>query len=72
MLFVRLKQWFDKKTAVSGQHPSFPGTMNLQWLLFYHHYTKDKTALQHALLSINKRVTAAFTTTSAEGLQGIP
>lgn len=54
MLFVRFKQRFDKENGGFGAAPKFPGTMNLQWLLFYHHYTKDKTALQHALLSINK------------------
>ncbi len=40
MLFVRFKQRFDKENGGFGAAPKFPGTMNLQWLLFYHHYTK--------------------------------
>jgi len=53
-LFVRFKQRFDKENGGFGAAPKFPGTMNLQWLLFYYHLTKDKTPLQHALFSLDK------------------
>ncbi|HRI29836.1 MAG TPA: DUF255 domain-containing protein, partial [Chitinophagales bacterium] len=53
-MFVRMSKQFDKEDGGFGGAPKFPGTMNLQWLLFYHHFTNDRPALQHALFSIDK------------------
>lgn len=39
-----------------GKAPKFPQTFSIQYLLQYHHYTKDKPALQQALLSIDKMI----------------
>lgn len=39
-----------------GKAPKFPQTFTIQYLLQYHHFTKDEAALQQALLSLNKMI----------------
>jgi uncharacterized protein YyaL (SSP411 family) len=37
-----------------GRAPKFPGTFTIQYLLRYYHYFKEESALQQALLSLDK------------------
>jgi uncharacterized protein YyaL (SSP411 family) len=39
-----------------GRAPKFPQTFSIQWLLRHYHYTKQETALQQALLSLDKMI----------------
>lgn len=39
-----------------GQAPKFPQTFSIRFLLRHYHYTKDKAALDQALLSIDKMI----------------
>ncbi len=53
-IFQNLERGFDKLDGGFGAAPKFPGTMSLAYLLNYHYYTGEKTALDHVLLSLDK------------------
>lgn len=44
----------DKVWGGFGKAPKFPQTFTIEYLLQYHHFTKNADALEQALLSINK------------------
>jgi uncharacterized protein len=46
----------DKEEGGFGRAPKFPQTFSIQYLLRHHYYTKDKDALQQALLSLDKMI----------------
>jgi uncharacterized protein YyaL (SSP411 family) len=46
----------DKEWGGFGQAPKFPGTMAISFLLEHYHYTGNKEALTHAILSLDKMI----------------
>ncbi len=48
--------------------PKFPGTFIIQYLLRYHHSFNEPDALKQALLSLDKMIQEAFTTSWAADL----
>lgn len=46
----------DTEWGGFGNAPKFPQTFSIQYLLRHYHFTKDETALQQALLSLDKMV----------------
>ncbi len=46
----------DKEWGGFGKAPKFPQTFFIQFLLRYYHVTKNKDALGHALLSLDKMI----------------
>ncbi len=46
----------DTEWGGFGKAPKFPQTFLIQYLLRHYHFTKDKTALDHALLSLDKMI----------------
>jgi uncharacterized protein len=53
-MYESLAKQFDKKDGGFGGAPKFPGTMSLHFLLDYHFYFGEKTALGHVELSLDK------------------
>ena len=53
-VFQQFRRQFDASEGGFGSAPKFPGSMSLQFLLEYHHYTGEPAALDHVLLSIDK------------------
>lgn len=53
-LFNSLLGLSDRKEGGFGRAPKFPQTFSIQYLLRHFWYTKDDTALQQALLSLDK------------------
>ncbi len=53
-MYEALEKQFDKKDGGFGGAPKFPGTMSLHYLLDYHFYFGEKTALNHVELSLDK------------------
>jgi len=54
LMFENAMKNADTAWGGFGQAPKFPQTFTIQYLLQYHYYTNDETALQQALLSIDK------------------
>jgi uncharacterized protein YyaL (SSP411 family) len=52
-IFNNIIKTADKEWGGFGQAPKFPQTFIIQFLLQYQHFTKDKEALQQALLSLD-------------------
>ncbi len=50
----QLETYFDTKNGGFGGAPKFPNIMNLEYLLKYHHFTKNETALNHVIFSLDK------------------
>ena len=46
----------DKVWGGFGNAPKFPQTLSIQFLLRYHHFTKDEPSLKQALLSLDKMI----------------
>ncbi len=46
----------DKEWGGFGKAPKFPQTFSIQFLLRYHHVTKNEDALKQALLSLDKMI----------------
>lgn len=46
----------DTEWGGFGKAPKFPQTFSIQYLLRHYHFTKDATALQQALLSLDKMI----------------
>ena len=55
-IYQNLKKFFDEEDGGFGGAPKFPGTMNLRFLLNYHHFTGDQTALDHVTFSLRKMI----------------
>ena len=53
-MYDSLAKQFDQKDGGFGSAPKFPGTMSLHYLLGYHFYLGEKTALEHVELSLDK------------------
>jgi uncharacterized protein len=53
-MFASIMKSADKEWGGFGNAPKFPQTFIIQYLLQYQHFTKNKEALQQALLSIDK------------------
>lgn len=53
-MFEAIIKTADKEWGGFGKAPKFPQTATIQYLLQYHHNTKNKIALDQALLSIDK------------------
>ncbi len=53
-VFKNIKERFDDIEGGFGGAPKFPGTMNLEFLLAYHHFTDEKEALAQVELSLDK------------------
>ncbi len=49
-------QQADKVNGGFGRAPKFPSTLSIQFLLENYHFTGNKDALQHALLSLDKMI----------------
>ncbi len=55
-IFQKVTKYFDAVDGGFGGAPKFPGTMSLQFLLNYYHYTQTEAAKEHALFSIDKMI----------------
>jgi uncharacterized protein YyaL (SSP411 family) len=55
-LFQNLMKSADKEWGGFGRAPKFPQTFSIQFLLRYYHVTKNKDALSHACLSLDKMI----------------
>jgi uncharacterized protein YyaL (SSP411 family) len=55
-LFQNLMKSADKEWGGFGKAPKFPQTFSVQFLLRYYHVTKNKDALGHACLSLDKMI----------------
>lgn len=55
-IFENLTDRFDRQEGGFGGAPKFPSTMSIQYLLDYYFYTGNKTALEHAELSLIKMI----------------
>ncbi len=53
-VFSNIMKTADTEWGGFGRAPKFPQTFTIQYLLQYHHFTGNKTALQQGLLSIDK------------------
>lgn len=51
--YHRWKRDFDNEQGGNKGNPKFPMPNSLQFLLKYHFYTKDETALEHVILTLN-------------------
>ncbi len=54
--FRNLMKSADKEWGGFGKAPKFPQTFSIQFLLRYHHITKNQEALQQAILSLDKMI----------------
>ncbi|MBI5916844.1 MAG: thioredoxin domain-containing protein [Bacteroidetes bacterium] len=59
-IFQVLQKQFDPVNGGFGGAPKFPGTMSLNFLLGHYFYFGEKTALDHALLSLDKMATGGI------------
>ena len=59
-LFQNLMKSGDKESGGFGKAPKFPQTFAIQFLLRYHHVTKNKDALNQACLSLDKMITGGI------------
>ena len=55
-LFQNLMRSADKEWGGFGRAPKFPQTFSIQFLLRYHHVTKNEHALNQACLSLDKMI----------------
>ena len=55
-IFKALEKRFDLDSGGFGTAPKFPGTMGLQYSLYYHYHTKNELAKNHVLFSIDKMI----------------
>jgi uncharacterized protein len=53
-IFEKMQERFDTSEGGFGGAPKFPGAMCLDFLLAYHHFSKEKNALAHVELSLDK------------------
>ncbi|MBX2928461.1 MAG: thioredoxin domain-containing protein [Saprospiraceae bacterium] len=55
-IYRHLQQRFDREEGGFGGAPKFPGTMTLEFLQAYHHYTGETEALAHVEFSLQKMI----------------
>lgn len=55
-IFYQLQNRFDRENGGFGNAPKFPGSMALEYLLQYYHFTKDEDALHHVLFSLDRMI----------------
>jgi uncharacterized protein YyaL (SSP411 family) len=55
-LFQNLMKSADKEWGGFGRAPKFPQTFSIQFLLRYHHVTKNQDALRQACLSLDRMI----------------
>lgn len=55
-IFHTLQKNFDLQDGGFGGAPKFPGSMALQFLLDYHHFTAEKEALNHVIFSLDRMI----------------
>lgn len=55
-IFHTLQKNFDLQDGGFGGAPKFPGSMALQFLLDYHHFTGEKQALDHVVFSLDRMI----------------
>jgi hypothetical protein len=55
-IFQQLMGLADRTEGGFGRPPKFPQTLSIQYLLAYYHFYKDKTALDHACLCLDKMI----------------
>ena len=55
-VFQTLKKNFDLQDGGFGGAPKFPGSMALQFLLDYHHFTGETAALEHTVFSLDRMI----------------
>ncbi|UAY51706.1 thioredoxin domain-containing protein [Ferruginibacter albus] len=67
-IFQTIMDTADKEWGGFGRAPKFPQTFTIQFLLQYYHFTKEKTALDQALLSIDKMLQGGIYDHIAGGL----
>ena len=48
------KKYFDRKEGGNNRAPKFPLPNSYEFLLQYYYYSKDKEALEHVILTLNK------------------
>jgi uncharacterized protein YyaL (SSP411 family) len=53
-ILQNLERQYDAANGGFGGAPKFPGTMSLSYLLAHYYYFGEKSALDHALLSLDK------------------
>jgi len=53
-IFFALQKRFDTQEGGFGGAPKFPSVQSIKFLLRYHHFKKNKTALNHVTLSLDK------------------
>ena len=56
MAFEQVMAQADRQWGGFGRAPKFPQTFTIQFLLRYYHFTHHKTALEQALLSLDKMI----------------
>lgn len=54
--YYKLRDRFDRLEGGFGNAPKFPGSMAIQFLLNYNHFTENEEALFHALFSLDKMI----------------
>ena len=54
--FLNIMKSADKEWGGFGKAPKFPQTSSIQFLLRYHHITKNEEAVQQAILSLDKMI----------------
>ncbi|MES2430633.1 MAG: thioredoxin domain-containing protein [Bacteroidota bacterium] len=68
IIFKNILANADKKWGGFGKAPKFPQTFTIQYLLEYYHFTKNKEALEQAILSIDKMLEGGIFDHIAGGL----
>jgi len=53
-IFTQMEMRMDKQNGGFERAPKFLGTMNMDWLLHHHYYSKNETALNHVNHSLLK------------------
>jgi uncharacterized protein len=55
-IYENIMKTADRECGGFGKAPKFPQTLTIQFLLHYHYFSKDKNALDHACLSLDKMI----------------
>ncbi|MDX1943688.1 MAG: thioredoxin domain-containing protein [Saprospiraceae bacterium] len=55
-IYYQLQNRFDRENGGFGNAPKFPGSMALEYLLQYYHFTKEEEALHHVLFSLDRMI----------------
>lgn len=55
-IFESIQERFDREEGGIGSTPKFPSTMSLKYCLDYHFFTKNQSALEQVILSLDKMI----------------